>query len=137
MSEKIKPALTPEEWASLSVHPGACDTVHIEGDHLSVYSSSPIASFDDDPTASINDTYSADDTLTPEYKFFGEDRHSLAALALYNQPFGFTRETLLILAKGIPPYDGYYETEWTAEELDKANAELDKIKALLPPEPSE
>lgn len=98
---KIEPALTAEEWAELGPTPGiSCNW----GEH--------IAAFPDDPPSDRAHGLDIDD-----------DRHAIAAVALYAQPFGFTRKELEHLTyiashtdwKGLLPI-------------------IQKIEALLPPE---
>lgn len=56
--------------------------------------------------------------------------HAVAALALYGQPFGFTREDVKLLRDEA-------EGEWNGEQMDVGRRLLrlaDRIEALLPPE---
>lgn len=58
------------------------------------------------------------------------DRHALAALALYGQPFGFTWDDVATLARHIDLSDDLY--------ADPALMSfIRRLKALLPPEPSD
>lgn len=54
----------------------------------------------------------------------GQTRYELAAMALYGQPFGFTREDVVLLHNSIPSLGKH-------EELGNL---ADRIEALLPPE---
>ena len=60
-------------------------------------------------------------------------RHQYAALALHNQPFGFTREDVknlrFIYDMAYVPHSGVSDAELAA--LDSL---IDRISALLPPE---
>ena len=59
-------------------------------------------------------------------------RHALAALALDEQPFGFTREDVEILRACMVGFDGSYP--WDADMIDRFRSLADRIAALLPPE---
>ena len=100
MTDRISPALTPEEWASLSFER------------------------DDDPSP-----------REPSVS-----RHGVAALALYGQPFGFTRQDVAFLQS----LAAWHHTQtygkatgWRQSVLSEV-VELrnlaDRIAALLPPE---
>lgn len=96
-STQIKPALTKEEWARITPDTGIIQR-QINGVTYGYYAGT-----------------------TPE------GRHAMAALALYGQPFGFTRKDVQNLRAG---------GEWvrmdglTADEFRKSLA--DRIEALLP-----
>lgn len=117
MSEEIKPALTPEEWAG--------EQPAMNRDDVLIYHDPPprgggcigITDRDPDDPSSV--------VILPEH------RHALAALALHGQPFGFTWEDVDLLREearseyAIPDGMGF-----TGQELlDLA----DRIAALLPP----
>lgn len=59
--------------------------------------------------------------------FRGADRHALAAIALYDQPYGFTREDVNFV---------HYLADLTHDETNRKGAQelADRIEALLPPE---
>jgi len=57
----------------------------------------------------------------------GKERHALAALCLYDQPFGFTREHVRALRDF-----GHYNQ--TSEDRNLALEALKLMEALLPPE---
>ncbi len=99
-----KPALTREEWQNRY-----CTK---EGVAMAAAPGQPYLSAGDD--AVHDDGFDAGP----------EARHALAALSLYGQPFGFTREdvNLLRYAAGVCIAD---------REL---NGLADRIEALLPPE---
>lgn len=62
-------------------------------------------------------------------------RHAAAALCLYNQPFGFTREMVKALSTLLPQdADGYFEQLPDQRDVDLAWAAIEHIIALLPPE---
>jgi hypothetical protein len=102
MTEPIKPALTAEEWTQVARWPARIDS---DGDL---------------ELAGAEDSYFV----------YGQDRHSVAALALYNQPFGFTREDVNILNNAAL---------LLAERLEVAELYANlaaRINALLPLETS-
>lgn len=124
---RILPALTPEEWAreiysssdgELSVEPHVGSGF---GD-VSVYlmDAGPLLDCECEKDGPYADAGRA---LTPQ------DRHALAALALYGQPFGFTRHDVYWLRTRAHLSDGSVD----AEMLGIA----DRIEALLPPEGKE
>jgi hypothetical protein len=97
MSEPIKPALTPEEWAHLLAGGVIFGVPYVKGGPK------------------------------PEQpKAFGP--HASAALALHDQPFGFTWEDVRRLWNCCIDERG---TDTTQEQLDDI---ADRIAALLPPE---
>lgn len=108
MSE-IKPALTAEEWASREYRSGESTDVRFfeyEGRELMCIDAG--CDYDD---------YTA--VLEPEH------RHAVAALALYGQPFGFTREDAELLRDLEDAPD---------DQRLAVSAVRAKIEALLPPE---
>ncbi len=108
----LKPALTEKEWEEVG-RAGSGD-----------YNAAPM----------IYQSYkSLAESRLPQ---FSDRLHALAAFCLQDQEFGFTRRTLRVLVRGVPEEPGYHEIEWTQEEIDEAEAELDKVRALLPPEPA-
>lgn len=109
---KIEPALTPEEWGGLRVE---YDT------HAYSIQGGRVWTHDDDRP-----------TILP-------DRHALAALCLYGQPYGFTREDVG-LARAMAT-----DLEESARVNDRPTGSsakyavamhdlADRIEALLPPE---
>lgn len=114
MTDAIKPALTAEEWANL-----------------------PERALSDDQTYFAD---AAHDIYVGHHTFHGdqyegnilvnERPHTLAAIALHGQPFGFTREDVAFLthvALRLPEKKG--------REIAKSLAA--RIEALLPPEDTE
>lgn len=100
MTDRISPALTPEEWAGVQT-----GTVGIVGT----------------PNAQAN--------------------HQLAALCLYGQPFGFTREDVRALqfeGNDLLAWAGDAETDEERQRMNRHGFQLlnvaDRIAALLPPE---
>jgi len=89
MTDRISPALTPEEWAGVQT-----GTVGIVGT----------------PNAQAN--------------------HQLAALCLYGQPFGFTREDVVMLRC----VEVVCRRESLVEPASSMASLADRIAALLPPE---
>lgn len=83
MSEPIKPALTADEWARKSIE---IAELHADGKLL------------------VGD-YGKPSFLSTE------ERHALAALALYGQPFGFSREDVRIIRKYADAKQA--DLEWT------------------------
>lgn len=60
------------------------------------------------------------------------DRHRLAAIMLYGQPFGFTREDVGFLRSTIRHFEEAGPASYGREEELRSLA--DRIEALLPPE---
>lgn len=113
MSDTIEPALTAEEWA----------------DNTSARSDWFVTPYHDTPFMSWFESNHG--------SYLEVSQHALAALALHEQPFGFTREDvalLLSLAHGNPPEFGrsYLEDGEDAQLRSLAA----RIAALLPPEAS-
>jgi hypothetical protein len=116
MSEDVKPALTPEEWAGLL----AMDQPTVFGDAGGHVAVGKCALFWDAHSGNVL----CDDYDAPR-------QHALAAIALHGQPFGFTWEDatfLRILALAGP---GESLSSACCEHLDALAA---RIAALLPPE---
>lgn len=67
----------------------------------------------------------------------GAERHAVAALALYGQPFGFTHEDVAELREAVAYY-GEHRTGPESDLIDASQARLsrlaDRLAALLPPE---
>ena len=100
MSEPIKPALTPEEWADPE------HNVRRDGFWLYEPGQMCLVVGADKKGVSIE-----------------ELRHAVAALTLYGQPFGFTREHVTILRTCALEF-----SEYGLHDI------ADRIAALLPPE---
>lgn len=60
-----------------------------------------------------------------------ESRHATAALCLHGQPFGFTREDVIMLRAARLRLDGEEQEDAWDKSLDSL---ADRIEALLPPE---
>lgn len=137
MTTEIRPALTPEQWRDEHWY-GASTPLSVEGwvgnypERLSIYLMDEGRCCEcPDPCPCPTD---AGHELTP-----GE-RHATAALCLYGQPFGFTREDVealshfgtasLAVAEPHPrdPTRPFWER---AKRIDSIAA---RIEALLPPE---
>ena len=106
MSEPIRPALTPEEWAK----------IQIRRDLDYPYRISILHPFRDPRSYSLD-----------------EYRHALAALCLHGQPEGFTREDVDLLREvsallAPRPHEGSFLKVGPLLML------ADRIAALLPPE---
>jgi hypothetical protein len=114
MSE-IRPALTPEEWASREVNRKLTDS---GGWPLSCQ---PIALGED--AISIGPPEYAPSMHVP-----AEYLHAIAALALHDQPFGFRHKDVRLLREAVYNVpDGWSGNPWMDELADR-------IAALLPPE---
>jgi len=108
----MKPAITAEEWEDAQGY-------WLQG----AFS----AGFRDRGRLQISLPTSEDrDDLDPD------DRHQLAALALYGQPFGFTREDVAAIREARGPLDGRCSHFGADEQFDYGSL-ADRIEALLPP----
>lgn len=119
MSEPIKPALTPEEWAGAThrdpaVYPMATDPRWLQeviDGYMSMYADEPA-------------------------------HHKTAAVALHGQPFGFTWADVDMLREEVEPC-GCRQTASAAEDAEvmcvfrALEALADRIAALLPPREGE
>jgi hypothetical protein len=125
VSETIEPALTAGEWASKTAPVGMYSTMVLSNValHLELCG----------PPGTTRETEALDE----------RERHAIAALALYGQPFGFTRERLgklrLLIDKATSLQDeGPWGEGWQSRELEEAiksaRQDADRIEALLPPE---
>lgn len=103
MSE-ITPALAAEEWGKLSQFPSEYEGsgVYVEGDAVVV-----------------------------EYTYITNQRHALAALCLYGQPFGLTSEDILTLEGHLARMAHSPGVTW--DDNAKMLSLRDRIAALLPP----
>lgn len=101
----ISPALTPQEWRESQA------TVR----------------------GPLDDIMTDDDGYIRPLK---PDRlHAIAAVALYGQPFGFTREELDALRQHVTSCGEYgYACYCTVVDHERQQSALAKIAALLPPE---
>lgn len=117
MSESIQPALTVEEWREERFEPLSvdCIAIHDDGDGLEIVIY---------PSADALATRSG---LIGKYKLSGVDRHALAALALFGQPFGFTHADVTNVRMMAN------EDHWTDGGAAIRSA-AERIAALLPPE---
>lgn len=104
MADKITPALTSAEWIQY-------------GDDLAVMAD----------WAADKRPYGPDRRYTMEQK-----RHAVAALALHQQPFGFTAADLDLLGEVMKFYQhrGFPGDTALAERIERV---CDRISALLPP----
>ena len=100
----IKPALTPEGWASMGLLIGGRGAARLHRDGLHV----------------------------DQMSLFGPEKHAIAALALHDQPFGFTWRDVDLLHAVIATVGA-----WDVEKQDYVEPEFDslakRIAALLPP----
>jgi hypothetical protein len=108
---EIKPALTSEEWEHFEFATG-----ERPGDTLFGYINPD--------TRALHLGWNGDG-MKPV-----KNSAPLAALALYGQPFGFTREDVTKLRAVLESLIGYPSHEW-----DTIESVADRIEALLPPEP--
>lgn len=120
-AKAITPALTPKEWGIVEEEGGVDLTSPTE------------------PRVSI-DVRDDGLTLTQELSAIGIElrhRHLLAALALHDQPFGFTWEDVDLLrqiaADDKPSYDLRVADGGVIEAEKRLNALADRIASLLPP----
>jgi hypothetical protein len=100
---KIKPALSPEQWKK-------------EKDYAGL------------PYVLERAAYQV---AGRTYETWDESLHALAALCLYGQPFGFSREDVKLLRESWPK-GVYISTPHSPHE--RLCALADRMEALLPPE---
>lgn len=112
MSEKIEPALTPEEWERVPIAPpvslfppGVCDLIDVQ--------MGGVAGGEE-----IKRDLGA---------------HALAALALHGQPFGFTWEDVDVLRRVSHAYDLAIGRGVFDEITARHSSVADRIASLLPP----
>lgn len=111
---KIRPALTAEEWPRLAY------TAESSDDRLSL---------------SDDCVLDSDGGIVA----YPEERHALAALALYGQPFGFTRADVDLLRELANPMacgarrDGITDDAPAFQAAFRVANLADRIAALLPP----
>lgn len=126
MSDQIKPALAPEEWAERefeSRYALATTSAHI--DHKSRLFVSSEMPTDDEAVVVFNESYET------------APLHKLAALCLYGQPFGFSPEGHRALRAMLDHAERWINANWLGHDWrlhELAKAEVAKISALLPPE---
>jgi hypothetical protein len=138
-TERVKPALSAEEWAERRVSAGdeaveAYCTLHVGKDGR-LYAAA----------GDGRDYYGQGDGLVAR-------PHALAALCLHGQPFGFTREDVDLLHRTINGYvrrieeaqERVNEGPWVRNGIVMNEASVaalrdlaDRIEALLPPEREE
>jgi hypothetical protein len=100
VSEPIQPALTAAQWAS-------------------------VGEWNPQP-AEMSNSYLGDSVS--DYDGYVNERHALAALALYGQPFGFKREDVQLL------HDVAFHLDHRQDQQERLDDLAERIKALLPPE---
>jgi hypothetical protein len=132
VSDKVRPALTPEEWSGRGFNrPGVEFTAH-ERD------GTPFRGVAYGMSASGGaESMEVSDTV-----WHGDARHALAALALHGQPFGFTWDDVDRLRRRAADAEAAHDNpespmrgEWAVYEEMLAFAGLaDRIAALLPPQ---
>ena len=123
MSEtEIRPALRPEQWAGSPRVVFKESKVKYRDPHgVDLEPNGTLTVFDDSWAVSV----------------LPEDRHALAAVSLYGQPFGFTHEDvewmrgLVRSAAGALRVSGGY---WPECDAEQAASLIARIAALLPPE---
>lgn len=108
---EIRPALTDTEWRTVC----KASEAGSESVGLTTYGA----------------VYCEDGSLTKGFAAIEQPmmRHALAALALYGQPFGFTREDIAMVRGGAVAMDERNDTEGRDHLLRLA----ERIEALLPP----
>jgi hypothetical protein len=111
MPDEIKPALTPEEWTAV-----------LNDDRPPADSWASLSSFMGEGKRQF--------VFNEEYFVEDDARHSIAALALHEQPFGFTHEDVDALREEA-------DDEWSGVREPNRGTILrsvaDRIEALLPP----
>lgn len=125
MSEPIKPALTPEEWPSLAKkfyrREVDCRSITIARPDWGVF----MLQERPKPLGEPGYDYYRIAAVSPE------ECHALAALALYGQPFGFTREDVVLVRVVAEEWSGDMSISGYTARL---NSIAKRIEALLPPE---
>lgn len=116
MTDSLPPALTSDEWAI--VLDGGQVTAPCSDGEESDFWVNIGTDVDEMPIVEVSSGSSP-------VMANGPQRHILAALCLYNQPYGFARDDLVML-------ETIYEDRGDAWLLSIMN----RIKALLPPESS-
>ncbi len=114
-NDSVKPALTSEEWG--------IDTPGVERDGLLMFvpqdSSLVVVGLVGEAGIGIG----------------GDDLHCLAALALHNQPYGFTHEDVVGLRSTVEAMESgdWGIVEYLRAPINTLNSLADRIAALLPP----
>lgn len=123
MSEKIEPAMAPEQWAEMRYEE------HGHGRQEPTF----VAWVGDDFTGT---GYFATHTDAPESQARPTQagRHALAALALHGQPFGFTREDEALVREMEGSEWDRLPPEMYREYAQRIRSLATRIAALLPPE---
>lgn len=116
MSEPVKPALTPVEWA----HGGASD-----GTNFYVEIGGGI----EKPSLAL---YQGDVGIA--FRRGSGFAHAVAALALHGQPFGFTRDHLAHLQRAAGKVRDPHGEAVNEYEIVAMSQIAERIAALLPPE---
>lgn len=122
MSEPIKPALTEKEWKLESFERTFVET--------EPYPQTETFSAHLDPGLTVR--CEGESVNVPEGA-----RHALAALALFDQPFGFTREDVRVLREAADRDDAELQAGNNARtDIDTValRSLADRIEALLPSE---
>ena len=107
----ITPALTVEEWAE-----NAVPRIEVRGVDIFVDGIAVVAEWGED--------------REHEAAVVGRERHALAALCLYGQPYGFSHADVKLLKAERSMLIG----DVSEEELASWGSLADRIEALLPPE---
>lgn len=140
MADQIAPALTPEEW-NPACHWSA--TAFIVGRYSPDRGMGPrenVGGFEIRVNAEGARAKAGPRAIA---EFSDHDAHAIAALALYGQPFGFTRETVIAMTSAayfLENSEGSLATKWPADAnpwhalAADLRREAEKIAALLPPE---
>lgn len=114
---EIAPALNEREWAAWTSSSSGRDCDRLEYFH---------------------DTAYADGTrhVVIDGRYDEAERHAVAALCLYGQPFGFTREDVQALEELRQGFMTASYGRGNGSPIERALASLaDRIAALLPPAP--
>lgn len=124
----VKPALTKEEWAAKAVtsrYGDGLDSIGLDRyGRWIVWEAAPLG------------RGVGDERIFTRRGERGRVSHALAALALRGQPFGFTREMVDALVSGleVAGNEGWGSYSWSEEQGKLAEAAIENIRALLPPE---
>lgn len=116
MGEPVRPALTPEEWA-------ACEHQRSEGQPATFRA-----------TGGAGVTFldvEIDGSL--ELQVWGEDRHAVAALALFHEPYGFTWADVDAMEAVYGHIISDMRPGFPAEQVERCYYLMARIVALLPP----
>lgn len=116
MSEDVRPALTPDEWRAGKAYRDRDENYALKIGHGFAVE----VEFSDD-----------EEFQYAEVGIGGDAGHALAALALHNQPYGFTWEDVDML-RAMPDGTGYA----SVDDPERFASVIDRIAALLPPRES-